>query len=168
MKLIFDNVLCKGFVMCRGRMKGNSNYSYDKEVTSTDSKFSQILYLLEGGGIGPTGLGSFDGNNRLFDFRDYYNSDYELISDERGITWLCINPIPANSFFDAKLLLEREQYVFEGKQNKEQIIICVKNQITINNNTLNLFKYTRVLPGKTADIHIADGSEALYLSRDRK
>jgi hypothetical protein len=148
-------------------MKGNSNYPYNKEVTSKDSKFSQIYYLLEGGGTGPLGYMSTE-NNRLFDFRDYYNSDYELISDERGITWLCINPIPANNFFDAKLLLEKEQYVFEGKQNKEQIIICVKNQITINNNTLNLFKYTRVLPGKTADIHIADGSEALYLSRDRK
>lgn len=167
MKLIFDNVLCKGFVMCRGRMTGNSNYSYNKEVTSRDSKFSQVYYLLEGGGIGPLGYMSTE-NTRFFDFRNYYNSDYELTSDERGITWLCINPIPANNFFDAKLLLEKEQYIFEGKQDKEQIIICVKNHITINDNLLHLFKYTRILPGKTANIHIADNSEALYLSRDRK
>ena len=167
MKLIFDNVLCKGFVMCRGRMKGNEEYSYSRDVTSTDSKFSQIYYLLEGGGTGPLGYMSAD-NNRLFDFRDYYNHDYKLISDNSGITWLCINPIPANNFFDAKLLYENKQYVFDGNKDIEQIIICAKNYITINNNKINLFKYVRVLPGKTITVDIANNSEALYLSRIRK
>lgn len=80
---------------------------------------------------------------------------------------MCINPIPANKFFNAELLLENNDYFFEGDKNKEQTIICVKNKIIANNKNVNLFKYLRVLPEKIVKVNIPIGSEAVYLTREK-
>jgi hypothetical protein len=166
MKMVSSTILCKGFALCRGRMTKNDTFNYTKEITSEDAKFSQIMYLLEGGGMTPLGPAAFD-NNKLVDFRDFYKKEYSLSCDERGATWICINPIPADNFFDVTLLEGGNNYTFEPDINKEQIILCVENYITINNKIFNQFNYTRIID-KNATVNIPDSSEALFLSREKR
>lgn len=165
MKMVTSTILCKGFALCRGRMTMNDTFYYTKDITSEDSKFSQIMYLLEGGGMTPLGPAAFD-TNKLVDFRDFYNKEYSLSCDERGATWVCINPIPADNFYDASLLVGNNKYTIEPDQDKEQIILCVENYITINDKIFNQFNYARIL-NKSANISIPGDSEAIFLSRKK-
>ena len=160
MKLISSLHICKGFAMCRGHITANDQYEYTERETSEDTRFSQIFYLLEGSGIAPDG--NFYKDKLLMDMRDYFQKQYKFIAGNNGATWLCINPIPANKFFDAEILNTPTTIVGDGR---EHIIICAKGTIFANDKELKQFNYVRVLNEKTANISFSEDSEAIYLKR---
>jgi len=162
MKTIDKLIICKGFALCRGIMSPYDSYYYTLEETSTDTKFSQLLYLLYGGGIAPDGKEYH--NNLLLDVRDYYQKPFAFKSGSAGAMWLCINPIPANKFFDASLIKAGETRTIVG-DGKEHVILSAKGDIIANDKTLEMFQYTRVLNGKEAVITVPENSEAIYLTR---
>jgi hypothetical protein len=166
MKLISSIVVCKGFALCRGHITSNDWFEFGPLESSTDTKYSQIFTLLEGGGR------LFDSaNNELgesnttgtWDLRTLYGKSYKFVAGPHGATWSCINPIPADKFFDFEVKKEGE-FVYEGN-DKEQIIFCLRGNITVNDKSLEQFKYVRVLNGKTANLTIPKDSEALYMTR---
>ena len=162
MKSIDKLIVCKGFALCRGIMSAYDSYNYTIEETSTDSKFSQLLYLLYGGGTAPDGKEYH--NNLLLDVREYYEKPFAFKSGSAGAMWLCINPIPANKFFDASLIKAGETKTIRG-DGKEHIILSAKGYITANDRILEMFQYVRVLNGKEAIINVPENSEAIYLTR---
>lgn len=188
MKLIASLVLCKGFALCRGFITPNDSYNYDASETNVDTRFSQIFYMIEGGGtlncegkvIGSNVNGNqyvdpewrdaynekvqMSSNSMLIDLRDFYGKSYNFVAGEYGAGWLCINPIPSEKFFTPSLIRAGETKTIEG-DGKEHIVMCAKGTITANDKSLNQFNYTRVLNGKTANIVVPSDSEAIYLTR---
>jgi hypothetical protein len=188
MKLMASLVLCKGFALCRGFITPNDTYSYDASETNVDTRFSQIFYMIDGGGtlnssgkvIGSNINGSqyvdpdwqsnyndkvqMTSNSMLVDLRDFYGKSYNFVAGDRGAGWLCINPIPSGSFFSSSLLTAGTTRTIIGDGN-EHIVMCAKGTITANDKPLNQFNYTRVLNGKTANIVVPSDSEAIYLTR---
>ncbi len=167
MKLIGAFAVCKGFAMCRGHMTSNETYSYTQEDTQNDAKFSQIIYVIEGSGI----LFDHDnnrvrssGSNEVNDLREFYGKPYKFISGSKGATWICINPFPADKFFDVRLIKQNLNEIIVGSE-KENVIVCVKGSITINDKKIEQFKYARILNDKTANIVIDSDSSALHLTR---
>ena len=167
MKLVSNLELCKGFAVCRGHITANDTYIYSIDDASTDTKFSQIFYMLEGSGTAYNEDGSVYGSSNnpgVWDLRSMHQKSYKFTAGEHGATWLCINPIPANNFFNLEILKQGSSKTIQG-DGKEHIVMCGKGVITANDVELKQFKYTRVLNGKTINFNIPDGSEAIYLTR---
>ena len=107
MKLIGSLVLCKGFALCRGHITENDTYTYTMEDTSNNTKFSQIIYTLEGGGELYDEDGKAvrkSGPREVNDLREFYKKPYSYMAGQNGATWVCINPFPVDKFFDVKLI----------------------------------------------------------------
>lgn len=159
--------LCKGFAICTGHITANDTYQYSLEDTTTDTKYSQIFYLFDGGGImyddNDNEYGRSDVSN-AWDLREFHRKKYKFVSGNKGATWVCINPVPANKFFDMELVKSNSQKTIAG-DGKEHIILCLKGIITVNGNELTSLKYSRILNGKVADVVVPSGSEAMYLTR---
>jgi len=167
MKLESSIVICKGFALCRGHMTPGDSYSYTKDDTTQDARFSQVFYLVEGGGIMYDGIGREHGRSDasdVWDFREYYGKSYRFLAGTSGATWLCVNPLPSNKFFNVELIRENNNKTIVG-DGAEHIILCAKGNLTINDKSLSQFNYSRILNGKTAEVNVPAGSEALYLSR---
>jgi hypothetical protein len=165
MKLMSTLAVCKGFAQCRGFITPNDSFEYTISDTTTDSKFSQIFCLLEGGGVMYNSDGSEYGRlNDVWDLREYFGKTYKFVAGDKGAAWLCINPIPADKFFSFELKRSNTNFTIEG-DGKEHIILCTKGTLNINDKELKQFNYSRILNGKTANIVIPGESEAIYLTR---
>ena len=167
MKLMSTLALCKGFAQCRGHITANDSFEYTLDDTTSDSKFSQIFCLLEGGGIMYDDKGNEYGRSNTYnawDLREFHGKTYKFVSGAHGATWLCINPIPVNKFFQFELKRSNSEFDMVGN-DKEQIILCTKGDIIVNDKTLNVFNYARVWTGKSAHVKIPHNSEAIYLTR---
>lgn len=165
MKLISTLSVCKGFAMCRGHITSNDFYEYTQEDVSSDARFSQIFYLLEGSGTVYNSDGSLHDKSDVsnaWDIRYFYKKPYKFVAGDRGATWICINPIPADKFFDMELI--KQSTSIEGTE-EEQNIICVKGTAIINDKQLKQFNYARIPNGKVANITVPEGSELLYIKR---
>jgi hypothetical protein len=167
MKLMSTLALCKGFAQCRGHITSNDSFALTQEDTSTDTKFSQIFCLLEGGGSIYDDKGielgsSFDYN--AWDLRSLHGKTYSFKAGPHGATWLCINPIPADKFFNFELKRSGTEFDMIGNDS-DQIILCTKGNIFVNDKNLNIFNYARVWTGKSAHVKIPHNSEAIYLTR---
>jgi hypothetical protein len=167
MKFIDQTVLCKGFAICKGHITSNETYNYGLDETTKDTKFSQILYILDG-----VGGAAFDheGNKitdmefgKAYDFKEYYGKEYLIKSYDTGGTWIAINPVPASKVFIHELLNKNTNKTIVGTK-EENIIICLEGSITINDKVLNQLQYARVLDGKTAEISINEKSIAMHLN----
>ena len=167
MKLMSTLALCKGFAQCRGHITSNDSFEFTLEDTIEDSKFSQIFCLLEGGGAMYDSNGNQVGNSsgyNVWDLREFYGKTYKFVAGQHGATWLCINPIPANKFFSFELKRSNTEFDMIG-DDKDQIILCTKGNILVNDKSLNIFNYARVWTGKSAHVKIPHNSEAIYLTR---
>ena len=167
MKLMSTLAVCKGFAQCRGFITPNDSFEYTVNDTTTDSRFSQIFCLLEGGGIMYNADGSEYGRSDVsnaWDLREFFGKTYKFVAGDKGATWLCINPMPADKFFSFELKRSDTSFTIEG-DGKEHILLCTKGTLNINDNTLKQFNYSRILNGKTANVVIPSESEALYLTR---
>lgn len=168
MKKFETLAICRGFALCRGYITPNDSHEYSHSDTSTNARFSQIFYLTRGGGklykYDNTIYGESDTPN-IWDLREFYKEPYILASGDKGAEWICINPIPANKFFDFELLSTGTKKTIYGNKEKEQSIICLKGTLLINDKVFNKYNYTRILDGKIADITVNNDSEALYLFR---
>jgi len=180
MKIIEPLIVCRGFGICHGEFGPYVDNIQTVEDTSTDFKFSQIFILLEGSGsfvgtidgstkdgygnIVPTSNGIVrDFKHNAWDLREMYKRSYKFIADDRGAKWMCINPLPANAFFDFELFTDSR--AITNDTGNQRFIVCVKGPIFINGNQLDQFKYSRIFVDKTANIEIPAGSSALYLHR---
>lgn len=164
MKLIDDLIMCKGFAICRGMMTAGETYTFTSANSSADGIFSQLGYCVSGDAI----LYDSDGNARLtfetgnlYDVREYYGKDFTITANENGGTWICINPTPANKFYNGELLKENTTKTVKGG-SKEQVVMCLSGVVSINDKVLNQFQYARVLNGKTAKIKIEPGALGIY------
>jgi len=188
MKFIASNILCKGFALCRGSITPNDNYNYSPEDDNVDARYTQIFYLLEGNGhlkVENDIIGWYDNNivtmnpecdseirNHVFnngatclvDLKVFKGKPFGFISGDKGASWICINPIPANKPFDCDLILGETSKTIVG-DGKEHIVMCARGSIFINDKPFNIFNYARVLKGKTAEVVVPSGSEAIYLTR---
>lgn len=195
MKFVVSNILCKGFVMCRGYITPGDVYNYSPSDAYVDSKFTQIFYMLEGNGTLKCNgeyIGSYDngvldiipeyeeyfskylqkGTSLMVDLRIFQGKSFCFEAGSQGATWLCINPIPAVKFFDSSILLPNSATTIIG-DGKEHIVICAKGKLSAKQGErsdseekiINQFNYVRVLNGKVANFTIPGDSEALYLTR---
>jgi hypothetical protein len=194
MKLVSPLQICKGFTMCRGHITSFDEWSYKGGNSSKDIEFSQLFYLIEGTGTlvygdeevafldenGPKVIDAYKddydrvvkqlGNSYLFDFRDRYDKKYKLVAGKYGATWMAINPLPNNHFFDAELFSGIKEITGDGNNH---IILCVKGEVNVisseNNKESKLvqFQYTRVLNGKKIHVVVPPGSQAIYMTRQK-
>lgn len=167
MKLMSTLAVCKGFAQCRGFITPNDSFEYTVNDTTADSKFSQIICLLEGSGVMYNSDGSEYGRSdapNVWDLRQYFGKTYKLVAGNKGATWLCINPIPADKFFSFELKRSNSNFTIIG-DGREHVILCLRGTLNINDKELKQFNYSRILNGKTANIVIPSESEALYLTR---
>jgi len=168
MKLIGSFAVCKGFAMCRGHMTSNETYSYTREDTKDSTRFSQIIYLIEGAGtlFNQDNIATQNGvADEVYDLRDHYGKSYKFITDKNiGATWICINPFPANKFFDVKIIKQNTKKTIIGNE-KENVIVCVRGHINVNSNLLEQFKYVRISNDKIGEIDVPADSTAIYLTR---
>jgi hypothetical protein len=188
MKLMASLVICKGFALCRGFITPGDTYNYDASETNVDTRFSQIFYMIDGGGVmncdgkvigsningtqyvDPEWQAAYNdkvqmtSSSMLVDLRDFYGKSYNFTAGDKGAGWLCINPIPSANFFTPKLLTAGINLSITGDGN-EHIIMCAKGTVVVNDKILNQFNYTRVLNGKTASIVVPGDSEAIYMTR---
>lgn len=190
MKYMSTIAICKGFALCRGFMTANDKFNYDPADSNTDTRYTQITYLDPGVGSfyrNSDFICGFDGSNLTVsdNYKDWFDKNVQLgdnnsalinieefkgtfcsfsTTDSVGIQWTCINPIPANKPFSPTLLKQNTNLSIQG-DGKEHVIVSVRGSITINNKTINQYNYARVLGGKTADVVIPSGSEAVYLTR---
>ena len=82
MKLIGSFAVCKGFAMCRGHMTSNETYSYTREDTKDSTRFSQIIYVIEGAGtlFNQDNIATQNGvADEVYDLRDHYGKSYKFI-----------------------------------------------------------------------------------------
>ena len=187
MKFIASNVLCKGFALCRGFITPHDNYNYNPDDAVVDTRYTQIFYLVEGNGylsynndrvmtydngsltVNPDYSEAFRdhlkiGSTLMIDLRGYKGEAFSFVSGDKGAGWICINPVPASKLFDSSLILGGTSRTITG-DGKEHVIMCAKGSITINDKPLSIFNYARVLEGKTAEVVVPSGSEAIYLTR---
>lgn len=189
MKYIASTTICKGFALCRGFITPSDKFNYDPADANVDTRYTQISYLSPGMGTfyrGNDPVCSFDGTNYTVsnDYKDWYTNNVQIGDNQSalmnidafkgtfcsfeagplGCEWTCINPIPNDKPFTPTLLKQNTNMTIQGDGNTH-IILSVKGSITINNKNINQYNYARVLEGKTADVVIPSGSEAIYLTR---
>jgi len=107
-------------------------------------------------------------NSYLFDLRYFVDKPACLIAGKNGATWVCINPLPYDHFFETELF--NGYKTIEGDGN-EHIVFILKGEANImsdgNNVNLQQFRYSRILKGKTAHIVVPPGSQAIYMTREK-
>lgn len=164
MKLMDDLIMCKGFAICRGMMTAGETYSFTSANTSSDGIFSQLGYCVSGSAILYDSEGTakikFETGN-LYDVRDYYGKDFNIVAEENGGTWICINPTPASKFYTGVLLKENTTKTIKGT-DKEQVVMCLNGEIVVNDKTLKQFQYARILKGKTAKLTLGPDTMGIY------
>jgi len=166
MLIVNDPIICKGFVYCTGHCTDGDSLKAKTEDWKDDGKFTQIFYVAQGSGklYDETGLLKFElKEHNLYDFKDLYNRYFRVEASNKSCTWIGINPVPASRFFKAEL--KKENFVVEGEEGKENIIICVKNNIIIENKNLNELNYSRIKYGKKVTVEVPKNSHAIYLVR---
>ena len=181
MKIIDPITVCRGFAICKGDFGPGVQNEQSVKDTSEDFKFSQIFVLLEGSGtfvstydvISKDGYGNpvptsngiaSDFKHNAWDLRDYYKRSYKFVAGNRGAKWMCINPLPANGFFDFELIGEGSKSITNDNGN-QRYVVAAKGPIVVNNKLVDQFKYVRIFKDVTANIEVPQGSSALYMHR---
>ena len=181
MKIIDPITVCRGFAICKGDFGPYVDNEQSVRDTSEDFKFSQIFVLLEGSGsfVCSSNLSSKDGFGNLvpttdgvvndfkhnaWDLRELYKRSYKFVAGGRGAKWMCINPLPANGFFDFELIIPGSRSITNDNGN-QRFIVAAKGPIIVNNKQVDQFKYVRIFKDVTANIEVPQGSSALYMHR---
>jgi hypothetical protein len=181
MKVIDPIIVGRGFGICKGIFDPYEENIQTVEDTSTDFKFSQIFILMDGSGsfygsvdvvtkdgygnpVSTTNGAASDWKFNAWDLRDFYKRSYKFVAGDRGAKWMCINPLPANGFFDFEIIQSGSK-VISGENGKQNVIVCITGPIFINNKQIDQYKYSRILGNTIANIEIPQGCAALYMHR---
>lgn len=165
MRLVDQLLMCRGFAICKGFISPGETWNFTTDDTSSDGVFSQLGYLVQGSGT----LYDADGNDRgrfenpgsLYDMRDYYGKACSIKVDSEGGSWICINPTPASKAYNGEVLKAETNKTIIGN-DKEQVVVCLKGKISINDKVLDEFQYARIIKGKSANVVISSDSAGLY------
>jgi len=158
---------CKGFVLFCCYTSNGTLYNYTENEIKEDGKFSQLLYVIDG-----TGQAVDENDNvifnlkkgELYDFKECQKSKVIFKYSSPTLIWVSINPIPTKKYFTGQVL-RSGNHIINGDINKEQNIICIKGNMTINDKQFKELNYATIKSDKVANITIPSGSEAILITR---
>jgi hypothetical protein len=156
--------ICKGFVICVGHITPNDVYDFTEKDTTADGVFSQIGFCIDGGAV----LYDKDGNkvkdlygDTYYDFKEFYGTEYKMVTGENGGTWFGINPVPATKIYNGEVIRPGQIKTIIG-EDKEQVVICIYGKIEVNGKELIGKQYARIFKDKSARVVVNEGGLALY------
>jgi hypothetical protein len=162
---IQNTLNAKRFVVCHGFVSAGEKVLVSNSLSGD---FNQYIYVLGEGDsfvspIDPNStLPTITLNQGLTDLSDYYGVPVSYTPAEPGASWVCINPIPLTARYNVSEIVNGQ--TIQGDMT-ERTILCILNNIEVNDKKIKSMEYCRILNGVTATVVIPDDAIALLLER---
>ena len=152
---------CRGFVLCAGSLGPGEQYTF---TNTGDGDVNQIVYTLAGGGIDEQdGVVIHFNAGEITDVSSFANKPYLGTPGAEGVTWMCINPLPATKRYEHRLAPIGDS-TFISNTPECHVICASETPIVCNGKTIQKFNYARILNGNTVNLNVPTGAAALIIT----
>ena len=157
----YKTTACRGFVLCVGSGLQNDVFT---QPNKGDGVAIQYIYGYKGQGSVTNGVMSdVLPGKQLLDMTKYMGTELTFTMLGDPTMWICINPMPETSRFDAEFLAGGTSKTVRGTE-KRRYILCLDGTIQCNSTTLEATKYVALRSDSSVSVVVPEGSAAVVLT----